>query len=642
MFPYNRLYQIFDKIKNQSPIRGNDLSSTLKVSERTIRSDIQIINEILEKNGAQIELKRKTGYFLHIENQQLFNTFLSQLNKQSNDTLELDTTEDRIRFLLRYLLYNKEYATLDELANLVYISKNTLLNYIKIIKNTVEKYNLEYISKTSEGCKIIGSEDMKRRCILENVLSHDMSNYITGFTKEEYSLFEGINIEKIREIIINKLNYSNLTISDYNLKNLILHFALTVSRIINHCPIDHIMHIDLQNEIRESIDEIMYELEKEFDITINDAERNYIYSHYVINTNYSLETIQTDEIKRIVNNLLDNVYTNYSFDLRNDETLANDLFLHFRSILSTKSFSLDKKNPLLNTIKNNFPLAFEITLTAVSNTFASLPYSLTEDEVGYVALHIGAAIERCFSGVIQRKKVILVCGSGNATTRMLEARINAFFRDKIVIYKRVSYNEFLNLDDTIFKNIDFAISTIPISEHIVPTICVDFALNQKDIEAISRFMGTISSSKSKKIHRFFDKELFINNMKFTSKDELLKEMCRRLKEQGSTDDLFYTSVMKRESIANTNMNDVFALPHSMELCALETKVAVAILKEPIPWTKDNTVQIVMLLAIKQNEHLDIEYLYDIFIEIVNNTRLQNEIIHAKDYQQFIDILGNGL
>ncbi|MFQ7174513.1 MAG: PRD domain-containing protein [Thomasclavelia ramosa] len=76
--------------------------------------------------------------------------------------------------------------------------------------------------------------------------------------------------------------------------------------------------------------------------------------------------------------------------------MSHDLFLHFKSILNTKSFALNKRNPLLNTIKTNFPLAFDITLTCTAKIFNKPPYILTEDEVGYVSLHIGAAIERCF------------------------------------------------------------------------------------------------------------------------------------------------------------------------------------------------------------------------------------------------------
>ena len=46
------------------------------------------------------------------------------------------------------------------------------------------------------------------------------------------------------------------------------------------------------------------------------------------------------------------------------------------------------------------------------------------------------------------------------------------------------------------------------------------------------------------------------------------------------------------------MNDVFALPHPLNVFAKQTKVAVAILDEPLKWNGDETVRIVFLLAIK--------------------------------------------
>ena len=48
--------------------------------------------------------------------------------------------------------------------------------------------------------------------------------------------------------------------------------------------------------------------------------------------------------RELVEELLNNIYFDYNFDLRNDEILSHDLFLHFKSILNTKSFALNKRN----------------------------------------------------------------------------------------------------------------------------------------------------------------------------------------------------------------------------------------------------------------------------------------------------------
>lgn len=115
-------------------------------------------------------------------------------------------------------------------------------------------------------------------------------------------------------------------------------------------------------------------------------------------------------------------------------------------------------------------------------------------------------------------------------------------------------------------------------------------------------------------------------------------MCHLMEEQNIVDNDYFDYVMERENLAKTNMNEIFALPHPMRLCAKDTKVAVAIIDEPLTWYKQDTVQIIFLLAIKQGDQQDIEHLYDIFIEIVNNPKLQQNIIHCHDFDSFINNL----
>lgn len=638
MFPYNRLNEIFDYVRQDNIISVNRLASLLHVTDRTIRSDIQIINEILEKNGSKIKLKRKTGYYIEINDQEKYNAFLYSIKQNKMNNLELDTSQDRIKYLLNILLYSNNYISLDDLADKIYVSKNTLQNYIKTLKNIFLKYNLEYISKTNVGIKVIGNENDKRKCLVENVLSFNFQNYVTGFTKDEYTLFEGIDLDLLKQIIANKLTVAQIKTNDFNFKNLIIHFALMISRIQFDCYINTNNAIKIDDNYANFINDIAKEIEEAFDITISEGEKKYIYSHLVANTRLNDLVSNDNKIKALVEELLNNIYYDYNFDLRNDEILSHDLFLHFKSILNTKSLALNKRNPLLNTIKANFPLAFDITLTCITKIFNKPPYILTEDEIGYVSLHVGAAIERCFSGSLQRKSVILVCGSGQATTRMLEARLNVFFKDKIMIVHRASYNEFINYTKRELLNIDFVISTIPLKSNYVPTITVDFSLNNQNIEDISKFLTSISLDKMKKSNKFFDKNLFLHLDKIESKETLLKQMCHLMEEQNIVDNDYFDYVMERENLAKTNMNEIFALPHPMRLCAKDTKVAVAIIDEPLTWYKQDTVQIIFLLAIKQGDKQDIEHLYDIFIEIVNNPKLQQNIIHCHDFDSFINNL----
>ncbi len=519
----------------------------------------------------------------------------------------------------------------------VFISKNTLNNYIKTIKKIIEKYYLEYIAKPNVGIKLIGTEDNKRKCIMDHVITYDFDNYITGFTKEERALFIGIDLDYLKEITLSQLKRRNIETSDYNIKNLIIHLALMISRVKQNNYIN-LLDIETDYSIMGIVESLCKDVEQYYDIIISKGEKIYIYLHFVANTHMEAADIDDEWLERSVQNILDIIYENYSFDLRDDEILTGDLFRHMKSIFINKSFGLNIRNPLINTIKNNYPLAFEITLTAISKVFTKQPFVLNEEDVGYVSVHIGAAIERYFAKRLEKKNVILVCGSGQATIRMLEARLNLYFSDKINIVRCISYNDYNNYRGKDFNRIDFVISTVPLESKIVPSITVNFALKNKDVESISRFINRINVKKEQKESAFFDEELFFRFHEVSNKESLIRILCDKLKEKGIVEDEFIDSVLEREELGNTNMNDVFALAHPMKLCARETKVAVAILDQPILWGKEETVKIVFLLAIKQGVQKDIEHLYDSFIKIVNDSKLQQKIIHSKDYNDFISTM----
>lgn len=628
MFSSSRLEDIFIQISKNEFTTIKELTNSFHVTDRTIRTDIQAINLEIAKYECEILLKRKSGYYLMSYNKDKFKELQNQIEKQTN-VLTFNSLDDRIKYILQKLLYSQDYVILDDLANEVFVSRNTLQNYIKPIKETLETYNLIYVSKPNLGVKVFGNEKDKRECLLNEILCKDTPTYIIGFTKEEQMLFRDIDLFEIQTLVNQLLNKHDIHASDYDRKNLIMHCALMISRVKteNYIPFD--VQFPIQDDIYELIEQLCIQLENKFDIQITSGEKQYIYLHIASNTHMNIYSVNTVKLQNQITKLLEVIYEEYNFDLRQDAILKKDLFNHFSSILSSKNIYMNKKNPLLNTIKTNFPLPFEITLTSTAKVFSE---ALTEDEIGYISLHIGAAIERCFTSMYQKKRVVLVCGSGIATTRMLEARLQTFFNSKIVIVNKISYAEFMHYD---FANIDFVISTIPIQSDNIPVEIVDFTLKNTDIEKISKRLSHMDK-KANFVTKFFDKQLFLHKSNAVTKEDVLKELAHLLENQNIVSDTFIHSVLKRESIACTNLNDIFAIPHPMEACSNETKVAVAILDQSVEWNdKHEEVQIIFMISIKQGEQKQFEHLYDLFIEIVGNTKLQQDIVHSNSFEEFL-------
>ncbi len=642
VFMQKRLTSLFKLLnENSNKIPCKELSSNLKVSERTIRSDISSINSILEKNGASIKIKKGEGYYIDILDYSLYQHYLAEISDELMDSSEIpDSPVERNKYILRYLLYNNSYIKVDDLADMLFVSKVTVLNDIKRIKSILSKYNLTLSSKPYHGMKIIGKEIDIRRCISANIINRNFDNYIIGITEEEIQLFKNVDLIDLQKFILKEINNSKTKFLDFNLKNFIIHLAITISRLLENYPLDQIQDLVYTNfKLDKTIDNIFDYIENKYKISIPKSDKVYIYNHYISKSTPSENDLQNTDsvIVEYVSEILDYIYMHYNFDLRSDEILYKDLILHFKSILNSKYYNLNKTNPLINTIKSNYPLAFEISLTAVENVFKKSIYTLTEDEIGYVSLHIGASIERLFQASVKPKNVVLVCGSGYGSSRLLEVQLNRVFHDKINIIECLSFNQFCDKE---FENIDLIISTIPLAHDSIPVVLTDLTLLKRDIENISKAITHNSSESNLEFNELFDENLFFINPNVEDKDSLINLMCKRLNDNEVVFPSFTDSVFYRENLSCTDIDDFLAIPHPMDLSAVKTKICVAILKEPILWNKDSTVKIVFMLAINKNDYVRMNYIYSTFLKIIETDSIKESICNCENFNTFMSIINN--
>ena len=89
--------------------------------------------------------------------------------------------------------------------------------------------------------------------------------------------------------------------------------------------------------------------------------------------------------------------------------------------------NLSIHNPLLEDVKEDYPSLFELVSHGMEKVFVQ--GNIPDEEIGFVAMHFGAALDRAQGSFPQR--VLVICSSGIATTKMLSSRLeNAFPRSR--------------------------------------------------------------------------------------------------------------------------------------------------------------------------------------------------------------------
>ena len=105
--------------KNSVYTTGEELAGHLHVSARTIRNDINELNQSLTDTGVQITSKRSSGYLLESDDEQ----HLEKLSQSSNSFLSRD---ERVRHIAFRLCLSDTPINLYDLEDEMYISRTTL------------------------------------------------------------------------------------------------------------------------------------------------------------------------------------------------------------------------------------------------------------------------------------------------------------------------------------------------------------------------------------------------------------------------------------------------------------------------------------------------------------------------------------
>ena len=636
-FSYQRLDDLFDFfLLKKEPILIKDIASTINVSERTIRTDISNLNDYLIDKNAKIKLIRQKGYILDCEDEKKIIDWWGNFNKTEGYSL-LGSLKERQNYLFALLLNELKYYSVYELMEHLCISKNTLYMYLKNIRKTLSNYNLKLINNTNTGFKVIGTEYDKRKAILDLFLINDLQSYLVGFTDLEKLFLSNIDLDLLNTLESKHLYSLQLLNSDFYHKNIISTIALAIARVKEGLTINEIS-IEVPKLMDHALDAIysfLKEVENAFSITLPINEINYFILTLSINVPRLIKNPKNhpSESSIIVDELLTSIYETSNLDWTKDKILFEDLVNHIENFIKISSIDKERKNPILSTIINSFPFAYSLSLTHLGVIGKKYNIFFSEDEVGYIALHIAGAIER-HKAKTQQLNVIIVCGGGFAMSKIIESKINKKFPNKFNIKKTYSYAEFqlANISD-----IDLTITTLPFTQENTPTAYIDMSNIDKAIDDLKYYL-TDDQINNNVMQLFNPENFYYFDTDKLSKKDLLVKMTGDLEKQNIVSADFVSSVLERESLQTTLINDVIAIPHSMTMSANRSRVSVAIFPNGIQWEKDKKCNFIFLLAISKTDNEITDNLYDLILNLIDDKAMTKQLLKAYTFHEFKNLL----
>lgn len=619
--------ELLNYLLNHTTATSKELAAVLSISTRSVKNYVNEINLFSKQKAI---LSTKQGYVVQKEAAKLL------LSIKEDDLPQ--TSEQRGFYIIKQImLEHSSHVNIFDLCDSLYVSYSTIKADIAKMNKAFANFHVHFTCE-NDAVRLHGSEKDKRKLVSYVMYEETDQQFMdTGMIKES---FADVSIDKVTSIIHDTFQKYHYYINDFSFVNLLLHFAIIIDRMREGNFIDSRNEdflIESETE-RSLVLDLCQQLEAEFHIRFDKNEQFEIYMLFKTNANYSMPSSE-DNLKKLVGTdileltkeIVSKVNESYLIDL-NHEGFVTPFSLHLKNLLLRAQNGTYTKNPMVDAIKASCPTVYDIAIFISLELMHRYQIEINEDEVTFLALHIGAEIERQKTNDSKIKCILLCPDYMNMTTNIYN-KLLIDFGNQINIIKTISYeNELENL------SYDMLITTIPLKKTVHREVCLippfksdnSFHTLQSTIEYLR--MNQKNYILKKNFHDFFSPQLFVANPSQHDREAIIHLLSENMLQLEYVDQDFENNVMIREHAASTGFVNI-AIPHAMEMEALKTCIGVAISKQGITWG-NLCVHVVLLVAINKVDKKIFHDLYEALVILFSNESIIEQVKECDSFQDF--------
>lgn len=612
-------------------ITATELAANLGISVKTARIRIKEMNPLLEQYGVQILSKPRYGYFLEPRESDKVEALFRD-EKKAEQAIP-STSQERIHFLLAYLLNRTGYIKSDELCEFLYISKGTLTNALRQVEEVYKEYHLSLEKKPGYGIRVMGSEFDIRQCMVDIFVKNDGLDGIGRRHQTE-------EIETLGGIVYQCARKYGFELSELSYNDFVEHIYVALRRIRQEKYVEF-QPPEFGARERQFMEELVCLVEEKYGVSFPQIEKDYLTLQLAgkIFIEGGLQEsgnfVIKSEMDQLAGQMLDLIYREFHVDLRSDLELRMELNRYLIPLSIRLRYHILFRNPMLEEIKKNYVLSYTAASQLTQLLTEAFQSPLSEDEIAGLAEVLELALERQENEqkYAQRKfSILIVCASGKTSSQILKYKYEREFEHNI---DRIYVCNLYELESFPFDKIDYVFTTVPISSHIpVPILEISSFLKENDIAAVRRLFEEESRDF---LQQYYSRKLFFTDIEGTERDEILLEICRRVQKIKGLPEEFGESVLRRERLTPTDYGNLVAIPHPDQAFQERTFVAAAILKEPIFWSRQK-VQVVILTAIGRSEDENIQKFYEVTTDLILRPEDVAELIKEKKFDTLLRLL----
>jgi lichenan operon transcriptional antiterminator len=615
-------------LQRQEWLSANYLAETLSISTRTVRNYITRINQSCTHEMIQ---SSRRGY--KIAKSLQLEDILAQIKP------EVATPKNRLNYLMNLLIQNQRVDYFEVAENL-FVSIPTIEKDIIRLRKKLADYHLKII-KQGQLLHMSGDEASFRK--LASSMLEDEALQNVQSTDYIQSIFPEIPVDKIQKIVVERLSSQHIYVNGYAINSLLLHIVIAVNRLL------HQQRSELDSFPLFSKEQVEYQIalligqdiQAAFAVEMDLYEINNLTLLLMTKVSPANESFIRDymssSIYSFVAEMLQVVAEKYFISHISDELILN-LALHVSNLISRAQNGKQVHNPLAEEIKQSYPFIYEIAVFITKQIQQQIAIPITDDEITFIALHIGAYFEEKFETESKLSCVIYTPEYYDMHQRLIY-KISDAFKSSLTIS-----GTFYRLDtETLakMKQADLVLSTIDLKTALPATQISPFG-SEKDFEKIQEAVTQAKQKKNrenlkKSVQVYWNAERFEKNIYLDSPEAYIEHLSQPFIQTNYIDTYFVDLIKEREKMSATSFNNAVALPHAVEMSAKKTGISIILNDRPVQWDK-HSVQVIIMIVVNQADIKEFRHLFDFMIETFSDRSILKRLLKIQTYTEFIEEL----
>ncbi len=607
---------------------GKELAGLLGVSDRTIRSDIAVI--LKEQGQVRILSNRRHGYRMDDRGRGS-----PEQGGDGQNPVPVRPVQ-RSNHILKILLEEEQGLSLADLKEQLFFSDSSIEKDIARVKAMVKTVPDIALRRFKNQISLEGTELAKRR-LCQKILLEWMGDDFLNLNKLA-SCFTQVDLIYAWNELEQILKDHGYKVREAFLPMLETYIGVSLERIL---AMKFIALSEYGGPVPEKLNQrAEYRIAGQFFSRVLLRYGRTAVSHethilaLLLCDQKSLLPDSEGMVGQMLGQVLEQIYTSYQIDFREDEELIRMLNHHLSALLYQK-WNRGFQFPLSGQeIKSKYPLAFEIACFMADFLEERTKQRIGETEIGFIALHLQCAYERIQNGKLYR--LLVICPYNHGLLSHFLDRIAMHFGQRAAV---IGCFPMFEEERVRQEKPDVILTTSALKHNLnIPTLHISLFMNMSDENQIFETLNRLDSQRFKAqflpwMAAVLYPQFFYTDLEAETPEEAIRFLCSRLEEAGYVPPVFTQSVLERERMSGTSFAFQFAMPHPLHLYAFRSVLSVAFFKRPVIWGQYE-VSLVLLPAVAEEDRRQIEEFFNWMGSMITEPGMLAELLKSRTWTEF--------